>query len=78
MERNLDRRVEVLCRIAKPELVRDLRDHILETYLRDNDRAYVLGADGYTRVEPPIDETPLSAQETLLASYTHPDHVQEV
>lgn len=70
MERNLDRRVEVLCRVLKPELVRELRDVVLDTYLRDNDRAYVLGPEGYARVEPPTDETPLSAQEALLTRYT--------
>ena len=72
MERNLDRRVEALCRIIDPQLARHVRDVVLETYLRDNDRAYVLTKDGYERVQPGSDQAPVSAQDALLAWYTRP------
>ena len=72
MERNLDRRVEVLCRVLNPDLVRQIRDGVLDIYLSDNDRAYLLGPDGYRRVEPTPDAAPLSAQHALLAHYTRP------
>lgn len=72
MERNLDRRVEALCRILDPHIARHLRDVVLDTYLKDNDRAYVLGPDGYERVARPEGEAAVSAQDALLAWYTRP------
>ena len=49
MERNLDRRVEVLCPILDKELREYIRDTVLGAYLRDTDRAAILGADGTYR-----------------------------
>ena len=49
MERNLDRRVETLCRCATVRLLRHIRDVVLDAYLRDNDRAYVLLDARYTK-----------------------------
>jgi polyphosphate kinase len=71
MERNLDRRVEVLCPIHQPELRTHLRDVVLEAALRDTDRASLLETDGrYT--PPPLaeGEPPTSAQQLLLEHYT--------
>ena len=69
MERNLDRRVEVLCPIRDRELERYLREVVLDLYLRDNVRAWQLNSDGtYTRVistEPLLD-----AQEALVAHHS--------
>jgi polyphosphate kinase len=42
MERNLDRPVEALSRVHDPGIVRHLRDVVLDSYLRDTERAYVL------------------------------------
>lgn len=70
MERNLDRRVEALCRIIDPRLARHVRDVVLQTYLDDTDRAYVLDGDRYERVRPHEDTKRLSAQQALLAWYT--------
>ena len=44
MERNLDRRVEVLCPVLDRSLLEYLRETVLGAYLRDTDRATVLGA----------------------------------
>ena len=40
MERNLDRRVETLCRVRDAAITRHVRHVVLDAYLRDNDRAY--------------------------------------
>ena len=73
MERNFFRRVET----GFPLLEKSLRDRVindLETYLQDNTQAWVLGTDGeYTRLQPEGDRTPLSAQQTLLKTYSD-DH----
>ena len=39
MERNLDRRVEVLCPVRDPDIRQHLRDVVLDALLRDTDRA---------------------------------------
>ena len=52
MERNLDRRVEVLCPVLDPELTAYLRDVVLDAYLRDTQRASVLDAEGTYRPAP--------------------------
>ena len=51
MQRNLDRRVEVLVPILSPELKVYLRDTYLNAYLRDNVNASLLRPDGtYRRI----------------------------
>ena len=71
MERNLDRRVEVLCPIAEPELKRHLRDIVLEAVLADTDRAWSLNRDGsYSRLAPPEGVQPINSQQVLLDWYT--------
>jgi polyphosphate kinase len=51
MERNLDRRVEVLFPILDPAHKSRIRDEILPAYLRDTANSRVLKADGtYQRV----------------------------
>jgi polyphosphate kinase len=70
MERNLDRRVEVLCPVRQDDLKAHLRDVVLEAVLRDNDRAMLLQTDG-TYVAPPRDHsTVYNAQRELLDYYT--------
>ena len=71
MERNLNRRVEVLSPVIDPDLKRSLRHVVLAAYLRDNVRAHVLRADGtYRLVSRPADEAPFSAQDFLLSHAT--------
>ena len=63
MERNLNRRVETLFPIEDAAHVRTLRDQILETYLRDNFRARILGRDGrYARLTPEPGEPVVDSQ----------------
>ena len=71
MERNLDRRVEVLCPVHQPDLRDHLRDVVLETLLADTDRARVLQTDGsYVPVAPAPGNEPLNAQKRLLEVYS--------
>ena len=52
MERNLYRRVEIMCPVPDAGLRRYLRETVLDAYLRDTENAWLLDADGeYTRVE---------------------------
>jgi polyphosphate kinase len=66
MKRNLLRRVETCFPIETPKL-RDRVIDDLNTYLADNTQAWILAEDGrYQRAECAEDETPISAQLTLL------------
>src|SRR4029079_1975420 len=69
MERNLDRRVETLCRIRDVNILRELRDVVLDAYLRDNTRAYELVDGTYRRVVRAAGEPAVSAQRLLLEWY---------
>ncbi len=67
MSRNLDRRIETLVPVTRPELVRHLREGILDRYLADSHNAWEMGPDGtYRRATPPVGDPPFSAQEWLL------------
>jgi polyphosphate kinase len=71
MERNLDRRVEVLCPVLDASLQSYLREGVLDAYLHDTERAWTLDASrAYT---PPVrvgDGGPLNAQQFLLNRHT--------
>ena len=70
MERNLDRRVEVVSPIQDPTLKRHLRDTVLEALLSDTHRAWELQTDGsYLRVRPPEGVEPVDSQRFLLEWY---------
>jgi polyphosphate kinase len=69
MERNLDRRVETLCAVRDPAIVRHLRDTVLEAYLHDTDRASILIGERYEPVPPEADRPRMSAQQELLNHY---------
>jgi len=71
MERNLDRRVEVICPIQDATIKRHLRDTVLEALLSDSHRAWELQTDGsYLRVRPPEGVEPLNSQQFLLEFYS--------
>jgi polyphosphate kinase len=73
MERNLDRRVEVLCPVREPELRQHLRDVVLESLLTDSHRATILHTDGsYARALPPASGATVNSQQFLLEHYTRP------
>ena len=70
MERNLDRRVETLCRVRDASITEHIRRVVLDAYLRDNDRAYVLVNDEYRKAAAPSQDEPhVSAQQLLLEWY---------
>ncbi len=70
MERNLDRRVEVLCPVNDPSHRQLLRDAVLEVLLSDTDRAWTLRTDGsYLRTAAPEGVPPLNSQRFLLEWY---------
>jgi polyphosphate kinase len=63
MQRNLDRRVEVIAPIKSAELLRYIKDVVLETYLNDNVNAQFLLPEGvYQRLVPPGEDSILNAQ----------------
>ncbi|RMF98971.1 MAG: polyphosphate kinase 1 [Gammaproteobacteria bacterium] len=67
MDRNFFRRIELAFPILDPELKRRVIAD-LDIYLRDNQQAWELQADGsYRLLTPGPDEDPVSAQGTLLA-----------
>ena len=70
MERNLDRRVEVLCPVHQPDLRAHLRDVVLDTLLADTDRVRMLRTDG-SYVPLTTDGAELvNAQKRLLDVYS--------
>ena len=71
MERNLDRRIEVLFPLEEEQFKRYLRDTVLEIDLQDNTQARILQSDGtYLRLTPE-DAPPINAQQYFL---DHPRH----
>ena len=68
MPRNLNNRVEVLFPLESPELIRYVRDDVLETYLHDNQRSRVMDYGGsYKRFSPKADAKLVDVQRELLA-----------
>jgi len=71
MERNLDRRVEVLVPVQDPELRAHLRDVVLDTMLRDTERTWTLTPSGrYDRVPAPPGTPAVDAQRALIEWYS--------
>ena len=67
MPRNIDRRVENLFPLRDAEMIRYVRDTVLETYLNDNVKARRLLADGaYERVKAGAKQQPLHSQMWLV------------
>ncbi len=63
MERNFDRRVEVVAPVKSPQLIEHLRDVVLDAYLRDTVNARELQSDGsYVNREASDGESPFDAQ----------------
>ena len=67
MSRNLNHRVEVAFPIERTEHIRYLRDHVLETYLKDNTNARIMQSDGtYKRVKPSDSKKDVDVQMWLM------------
>ncbi len=74
MERNLDRRVEVLCYIRDPAIRNHLVEDVIDTLFSDTSRAMELQTDGsYRPVEGPPDAPPVDAQARLLERCSEQD-----
>ncbi|MFP5260286.1 MAG: polyphosphate kinase 1 [Blastocatellia bacterium] len=70
MQRNLDRRVELLAPIEDPRLKKHLKEDILDRCLRDNVKARRLLVNGtYQRVLPREGEERLDAQSHFIQTY---------
>ncbi len=66
MERNLDRRVEVLFPVLDPLLIDQIRDGILRVYQADNVKARFLQADSSYLWPAPNGDEPFNSQQALL------------
>ena len=63
MQRNLDRRVEVIAPVQEKKLKRYLKEELLVAYLRDTAKSRILKSDGsYERIPPNDGAEPVSAQ----------------
>jgi polyphosphate kinase len=70
MRRNLTYRVETVFPILRPDLIRYVRDEVLNTALADNQKARVMQPHGgYARVIPLAGELPIDSQ-ALMAQRT--------
>lgn len=66
MERNLDRRVEVLFPVLDPLLVEQIREGVLQVYQADNVKARLLQADGSYLWPAPSSAARVDSQHLLL------------
>jgi len=70
MERNFDRRVEVITPVESPQLKAHLREVVLDGYLRDTVNARELQADGMWRaIVPAKHEDAFDVQQWFLDVY---------
>jgi len=69
MERNLDRRVEVLFPVSDERIKAHLRDTVLPIYLADNVNAWTLDRDSRWSPVTAVDEPACDAQQELLKIY---------
>lgn len=70
MERNFDRRVEVVTPVKSPELIEHIRDVVLRAYLRDTVNTRRLLEDGsWVAVELKEGDAPFDVQQWLLEQY---------
>lgn len=67
MPRNLDNRVEVVFPVSDTNIIRYIRDTILEIYLQDNSKANIMDAEGnFTQKIPREGEEIISSQEWFI------------
>ena len=73
MERNLDRRVEVVFPVEDPGWAAEIRDEIIPAYWRDTTNAWQLEPDGtYRRIEPAPGNAPFDVHSWLSDRYKLP------
>jgi polyphosphate kinase len=81
MQRNLDRRVEVLFPIEDAALRDSIRDEILEINVKDTVKAWELASDGtWCRIQPQSGEPPVNSQQYFLDERveTHESPISEI
>jgi polyphosphate kinase len=67
MPRNLNQRVEVLFPVEDKDMIRNLRDDVLDIYLQDNIKAWRMQPDGsYERMQAPKDGALIDVQRWFL------------
>ena len=72
MQRNLDRRVEVVVPVLSPKLRHEIRDETLQLILEDNCHAWELQPDGcYQRRQTPPIQNRKNAQQILLERFAN-------
>ena len=77
MPRNINRRVEVLFPVEDHQLIRHIRDDILETYLTDNIKSRLMLTNGsYTRIQPQAGDFPINSQAWLLHYHQKPPKME--
>lgn len=70
MERNFDRRVEVITPVENPNLVRHMRENVLDMYMKDNVNARELQSDGtWVAVSPAGKQRPFDVQAWFTKHY---------
>lgn len=70
MQRNLDRRVELVAPIEDPRLKKHLKEEVLDMCLKDNVKARRLSPDGsYERVRPREGEETVDSQSLFIEHY---------
>ena len=68
MQRNLDRRVEILFPIENSSLRKQILENVLTPYLKDNIQGRQLGSDGtYTRIVPSPNASPFHVQDWFVS-----------
>jgi len=71
MQRNLDRRVELVAPIEDPRIKKHLKEEVLDVCLRDNVKARRLGPDGsYERVRAREGEATVDSQSHFISYYS--------